>query len=121
MRKSKLIAPFVTLLSAFIALMFMIYWGYNLSNIARVLLVIIIIFYVLGAFIQKKIMKFIDDNEEKAKEEAEKEGAVIEKEIPDTEESEGEEEYKLPPLTGAMPNFEGETSPENMFRTPENR
>ena len=58
---------------------------------------------MLRALVQNRIHKFVEANEELAREEAEKEGAVIEKEAPIDEEAE-EETSTLPPLTGAMPN-----------------
>lgn len=118
--KNKLLAPFITLLATAVSLGFMLWWGFSLSHIVKVLLVIVIVFYIIGAFVQGKINKFIAENEEKAREEAEKEGAVIEKELAENDDSEnGEEEYKLPPLTGAMPERANEANDmDSMFRSP---
>jgi len=122
MKKRKLLAPFITLLAAAVSLAFMLLWGYSISHIAKALLIIVILFYAIGAFVQARIIKFIEVNEEKAREEAEKEGAVIEKESNETEDNaESGEEYTLPPLTGAMPRQEEDSSADSLFRTPQDR
>ena len=111
MNKGKLFAPFITLLAVAVCLIIMILNGsYRLKDMAVVLLIVLIVFYIISSIIQNTVLKFIAANEEKLREEAEKEGAVIEKEAPEGsgDEEEKEEEYKLPPLTGAMPRRPGE-------------
>lgn len=110
MNKAKLFAPFLTLLSVGLSLLVMLKGDYTLRDMAVRLLLVLILFYVIGLIIQNKVIKFMEANEQKLLEEAEKEGAVIEKDAPEmADESEKEEEeYKLPPLTGAMPKRPGE-------------
>lgn len=103
MNKYKLFSPFVTLLAALITLVLTIHWNYPLKDMLVTLLIVIVIFLIISTLIQNRIHKFVEANEELAREEAEKEGAVIEKEAPIDEEAE-EETSTLPPLTGAMPN-----------------
>lgn len=117
--KNKLFAPFLTLLVAAIVLFATLYWQYELIKIARILLIVIIATYIVGSVVQNKVNKFIEINEAEKKELEESEGAVIEKENPDAEDiASDEEEFSLPPLTGAMPGNDNEES-FNEFRTRE--
>ena len=88
MKKLKLFAPFLMLLSGAIASIMMFYFQYPVEQMLPRLLIVLIVFYIAGCFIQKKIISFV----EQIKEEEEKEGEVIEKEIPDEsgEESDAE-------------------------------
>ncbi len=79
MKKLKLFAPFLMLLSGAIASIMMFYFQYPVEQMLPRLLIVLIVFYIAGCFIQKKIISFV----EQIKEEEEKEGEVIEKEIPD--------------------------------------
>ena len=79
MKKLKLFAPFLMLLSGAIASIMMFYFQYPVVQMLPRLLIVLIVFYIAGCFIQKKIISFV----EQIKEEEEKEGEVIEKEIPD--------------------------------------
>ena len=79
MKKLKLFAPFLMLLSGAIASIMMFYFQYPVEQMLPRLLIVQIVFYIAGCFIQKKIISFV----EQIKEEEEKEGEVIEKEIPD--------------------------------------
>ena len=79
MKKLKLFAPFLMLLSGEIASIMMFYFQYPVEQMLPRLLIVLIVFYIAGCFIQKKIISFV----EQIKEEEEKEGEVIEKEIPD--------------------------------------
>lgn len=109
MKKNKLFAPFLTLIALAIALFCLIRWHYSTFSTLCILLIVFIVFYTVGSMIQKRINKFVSDNEERAREEAEREGAVIEKETPD-ESSDSEEkgdEHRLPPLTGETPRRPG--------------
>ena len=110
--KNKLFAPFLTLFAVALTLLVMLLVGeYKLKEILVTLLIVLIVFYIAGLAIQTRVNKFIEENEEKLREEAEEEGAVIEKDAAqadETEEAEEEEEYSLPPLTGAMPQRPGE-------------
>lgn len=111
MRKNKLFAPFLTLVAVAISLFLMLKWGYKRIDMLWTLLVILIVFYVIGSLIQKRVNKFVEANEALLKEQEELEGAVIEKEATNEEDldnSEAGEEASggLPPLTGAMPERE---------------
>jgi|GEM_PF-850331 len=120
MKKDKLFAPFLTLLVAAITLFLCLYWGYKLSQIAWILLLVIIFFYIVGSFVQSKVNAFVAANEEAERLKAEQEGAVIEKEAPENEGAEetDEERFTLPTLTGAMPERPGEANSDSeMFRT----
>ena len=79
MKKLKLFAPFLMLLSGAIASIMMFYFQYPVEQMLPRLLIVLIVFYIAGCFIQKKIISFV----EQIMEEEEKEGEVIEKEIPD--------------------------------------
>lgn len=79
MKKLKLFAPFLMLLSGAIASIMMFYFQYTVEQMLPRLLIVLIVFYIAGCFIQKKIISFV----KQIKEEEEKEGEVIEKEIPD--------------------------------------
>ena len=79
MKKLKLFAPFLMLLSGAIASIMMFYFQFPVEQMLPRLLIVLIVFYIAGCFIQKKIISFV----EQIKEEEEKEGEVIEKEIPD--------------------------------------
>ena len=79
MKKLKLFAPFLMLLSGAIASIMMFYFQYPVEQMLPRLLIVLIVFYIAGCFIQKKIISFV----EQIKEEEEKEGEVIGKEIPD--------------------------------------
>ena len=79
MKKLKLFAPFLMLFSGAIASIMMFYFQYPVEQMLPRLLIVLIVFYIAGCFIQKKIISFV----EQIKEEEEKEGEVIEKEIPD--------------------------------------
>ena len=107
MNKRKLFAPFLTLLVAAITLGITLYWGYSLFKIVKILLFVIVVFYIIGCIVQNKVIKFIEENEEKEREEAEREGAVIEKENQDNIEDDDSEKFTLPPLTGQIPDTPG--------------
>ena len=112
--KNKLFAPFITLFAVAITFFVMLMVGeYKLKEMLVVLLIVLVIFYIAGMAIQTRVNKFIEANEEKLREEAQEEGAVIEKDADkadaaEQEEVAKEEEYTLPPLTGAMPTRPGE-------------
>lgn len=78
MKKLKLFAPFLMLLSGAIASIMMFYFQYPVEQMLPRLLIVLIVFYIAGCFIQKKIISFVEQIKEE-----EKEGEVIEKEIPD--------------------------------------
>lgn len=69
MNKSKLFAPFLTLLAGAIASIMMFYFRYTTKQMLPRLVVVLVVFYLFGLFIQKKVVSFV----EKIKEEEEKE------------------------------------------------
>ena len=114
MNKHRLFAPFLTLFAVAVAYFTMLFFGYELKEMLIILLVILIVFYIAGSLIQRRINKFVFENEEKLRLEEEENGAVIEKDAQDesgegSSEEETEEEYTLPPLTGAQPARPGES------------
>lgn len=118
MNKGRLFAPFITLIAVAVSLFIMLNGDYSLKDVAIRLLIVLIVFYLISSSIQKRVGKFVAENEEKLREEAEREGAVIEKEAPAEEGAEASE--GLPPLTGAMPTRPFESENENeTFRVPE--
>lgn len=99
MNKYKLFSPFVTLVAAAITLALTIHWNYPLKDMLVTLLIVIVIFMIISTLIQNRIHKFVEANEELARKEAEKEGAVIEKEAP-PEDEEGSNEGSRPSVGG---------------------
>lgn len=75
MKKIKLFAPFLMLFAGAVASIMMYHFDYGLKQMLTILLIVLLVFYVAGFFIQKKIVSFV----EQIKEEEEKEGEVIEK------------------------------------------
>lgn len=84
MKKEKLFAPFLMLLAGAVASIMMYWFQYSMKQMLPILLIVLLAFYLAGIFIQRKITSFV----KQIKEEEEKEGEVIEKEVP--EEGEGE-------------------------------
>lgn len=80
MKKSKLLGPFLMLLAAAIASIIMVRGNYDTTEMLLILVCIMIVFYLAGNFIQKKILSFMEEIKKKEKEEAKREGEVIEKE-----------------------------------------
>lgn len=84
MKKGKLFAPFLMLLSGLIASVMMYVNHYDKEQMLLYLVLVMVFFYLIGFFVQHQIIKFM----KKIKEEEAKEGEVIEKEAP-TEEEDG--------------------------------
>lgn len=94
MKKLRFFAPFLMLLAAAIASIIMFKGDYDTNRLLVILLCVMIVFYGAGCLIQRKLISFIEQIEEReaaeakaaAAEEAEEqikgEGEVIEKEIP---------------------------------------
>lgn len=80
MKKSKLFAPFLMLLAAAVASIVMFQGNYDMTELLLILLCVMIFFYLIGSFIQKKVVSFIEQIKEREAAEAAKEGEVIEKE-----------------------------------------
>lgn len=79
MKKNKLFAPFLMLLAGAVASIMMFYYHYTTRQMLSVLLWVLVIFYLAGCFIQKKVSVFV----EQIMEAEAKEGEVIEKEMPE--------------------------------------
>ncbi|MDO4303094.1 MAG: hypothetical protein Q4D94_04210 [Bacillota bacterium] len=77
MKKLKLFAPFLMLLAGAIASIMMYYFQYSTKQMLPRLIVVLIVFYLAGCFVQKRVMSFV----EQIKEEEAREGEVIEKEV----------------------------------------
>ncbi|MDY2700666.1 MAG: hypothetical protein ACI4E5_04855 [Suilimivivens sp.] len=99
MKKSRLFAPFLMLLAGAVASIMMYYFKYSMMQMLPRLLVILLSFYLAGYFIQKKVTSFV----EQIKIEEEKEGEVIEKEVPEgdqEQEASGESVIETTDKTG---------------------
>lgn len=75
MKKSKLFAPFLTLLAGAIASIMMYYFRYTTGQMIPRLVVVLIVFYLIGYFIQKKVVSFVEqikEEEEKERQEQER-------------------------------------------------
>ncbi|MGN0376047.1 MAG: hypothetical protein ACI4ED_00270 [Suilimivivens sp.] len=90
MKKSRLFAPFLMLLAAAVASIVMFRGNYDLTEQLVILLCVMVFFYLVGAFIQKKIISFMDQIRENERMEAENEGEVIEKAVLPSEEGKPE-------------------------------
>lgn len=94
MKKIRLLAPFLTLLSAAVSSIIMFRADYDTTELLIILLCVMVFFYIAGSVIQKKVISFMEQIEEKERIEAENEGEVIEKEAPSAEEGKVEREKK---------------------------
>lgn len=96
MIERKLLAPFIMLLAALVSVLTMVHYHYDRLTMVIVLLIIMIVFYAVGCFIQKKILQFMKKIEEQEQQMKEQEGAVIEKAAPEEDnEVESEEADSL--------------------------
>lgn len=78
MKKEKLFAPFLMLLAGAVTSILMYRFRYSMKQTLTILVIVLIIFYIAGIFIQKKVVSFV----EQIREREEKEGEVIEKDAP---------------------------------------
>lgn len=104
--KQKLIPAFVMLLAGAIAILEMSILHYEMKLMLVVLLGVLILFFILGKVMQKCIVSFEKALEEKAKEEEEAEGKVVEKdekEIQKNNSLKGNEER----VGGRRPSLDG--------------
>lgn len=95
MKKIRLFAPFLMLLSAAVSSIIMFRSNYDTTDLLVILLCVMIFFYMAGLLIQKKVISFVEQIREKERIEAENEGEVIEKEAPAPEEVKTEKEESL--------------------------
>lgn len=81
MKKSRLFAPFIMLLAGAIASIMMYCFHYTIGQMLPRLIIVLVSFYLAGSFIQKMVVKFV----EQINEEEKKAGEVIAKEAQDGE------------------------------------
>lgn len=86
MRKIKLLAPFLMLLSGLIASLMMVFYRYDRTQMLLILILVMAFFYLAGRLIEKQVNRFIRKYEEQEAEKKAKEGEVIEKQAQEQEE-----------------------------------
>ena len=97
MKKSRLFAPFLMLLAGAVASITMFYFHYPAGQMLPRLLAVLLVFYIAGCFIQKKVLAFMNqirENEEALEREAaaaREEGIEGEKQEVEEREEEDEE------------------------------
>lgn len=87
MKKSRLFAPFLMLLAGAIASIMMYCFQYTTGQMLPRLIIVLVFFYLAGYFVQKKIVKFV----EQINEEEKRAGEVIAREAQDGENAEAAE------------------------------
>lgn len=87
MKKSRLFAPFIMLFAGAVTSIVMFKGNYDTTYVLIMLLCVMVVFYLAGCLIQKKVFSFIEQIREKEAAEAENEGEVIEKEVPAADEN----------------------------------
>ena len=90
MSNKKLFAPFLMLLAVAVVSIVMFLSDYDMTQRLTILLLSMLFFYCVGLFIQKKMVKFLDEIQKKEETQKAEEGEVIEKEAK-KEEAEKEE------------------------------
>ena len=90
MSNKKLFAPFLMLLAGAVVSIVMFLSDYDMTQRLTILLLSMLFFYCAGLFIQKKMVKFLDEIQKKEETQKAEEGEVIEKEAK-KEEAEKEE------------------------------
>ena len=93
MSNKKLFAPFLMLLAGAVVSIVMFLSDYDMTQRLTILLLSMLFFYCVGLFIQKKMVKFLDEIQKKEETQKAEEGEVIEKEAK-KEEAEKEEKYQ---------------------------
>ena len=92
MKKRKLFAPFLMLFAGAVASIMMFAFHYTTAQMLPRLLGVLLFFYIAGCFIQKKVIGFEKEIEEKEA----AEGEAIEKEVPE-EDADGKEKEEPAP------------------------
>lgn len=91
MKKSKLFAPFLMLLAGAIASIMMYYFRYTTGQMIPRLIAVLVLFYLIGYFTQKKVMSFVEQiKEEEAKEQERLEQERLERERLENEAAQAE-------------------------------
>ena len=80
MSNKKLFAPFLMLLAGAVVSIVMFLSDYDMTQRLTILLLSMLFFYCVGLFIQKKMVKFLDEIQKKEETHKAEEGEVIEKE-----------------------------------------
>lgn len=93
MRKIKMLAPFLMLLSGLIASLMMVFYRYDRTQMLLILVLVMAFFYLAGVLIEKQVSRFIRKYEEQEAEKKAKEGEVIEKQA---QEQDGQEDAAVP-------------------------
>ena len=83
MKKNKLFAPFLMLFAGAVVSLLMYFFHYSMKQMLPTLLLVLIIFYIAGSFIQKKVNEFVSQ----IKEAEEQERIALELEAAREEES----------------------------------
>lgn len=82
-KQLKLLPAFIMLLAGALTSILTFYSGYDTKDALVILLIVLIVFYILGAILQRLIFKFEEANKPEEKEEAveatDEEGTVVEK------------------------------------------
>lgn len=91
MKKGKLFAPFLMLLAGAIASIMMYYFRYTTGQMIPRLIAVLVLFYLIGCFTQKKVMSFVEQiKEEEAKEQERLEQERLERERLENEAAQAE-------------------------------
>ena len=94
MKKSKLFAPFLMLLAGAIASIMMYYFQYMTKQMLPRLVIVLVVFYLIGCFTQKKVVSFVEqilEREEKERERLEQERLEQERLENEAAEAEGKD------------------------------
>lgn len=83
-KQLKLLPAFIMLVAGAITSVLTFYWSYDTKDALVILLIVLLLFYVLGAVLQKLIFKFEEANKPEPEENVEEEstseeGKVVEK------------------------------------------
>ena len=91
MSNKKLFAPFLMLLAGAVVSIVMFLSDYDMTQRLTILLLSMLFFYCVGLFIQKKMVKFLDEIQKKEETQKAEEGEVI---VLEAKKEEAEKEEK---------------------------
>lgn len=92
MKKSRLFAPFLMLLAGAVASLMMYYFHYSVKQMLPILLFVLLVFYLAGSFVQKRVTAFV--NQIREQEEEERKALELEEAMRNEEEFNGRNEEK---------------------------
>ena len=92
MKKSRLFAPFLMLLEGAVASLMMYYFHYSVKQMLPTLLFVLLVFYLAGSFVQKKVAAFV--NQIREQEEEERKALELEEAMRSEEAFDGSNEEK---------------------------